>query len=77
MKRHIIHSIRDEPKRRVPDDVFLEPRSRPQTPLDHRVPHDPAHGDPHLHARRGVVHPDMSKEEKTTAASAGKRVTKT
>jgi hypothetical protein len=27
MKRYVIHSIRDEPKRRVPDDVFLEPRS--------------------------------------------------
>jgi hypothetical protein len=72
MKRHVIHCIRNEPKRRVPDDVLVEP----QTPLDHRVPHDPAHGDLNLHTGC-TVHPDMSMEEKTTAANAGRRVTKT
>jgi hypothetical protein len=27
MKRHVIHSIRDETKRCVPDDVFLQTRA--------------------------------------------------
>jgi hypothetical protein len=27
VKRHVIHRIRDEPKRRVPDDVFLHERA--------------------------------------------------
>jgi hypothetical protein len=76
MKRHVIHSIRDEPERRVPDGVFLEPCSRPKAMLDHRVPHDPTNRDPHLHTRC-AIHPDTSKEEKTTAANAGARVTNT
>jgi hypothetical protein len=29
VKRHVIHCIRDESKRRVPDDVFLHERARP------------------------------------------------
>lgn len=76
MKRHVIHSIRNEPKRRVPDDVLLEPRARPHTLLDNRVPHDPTHRDLDFHTR-GAIHPDTSKEEKTTAANAGARVTNT
>ncbi len=73
MKRQVIHCIRNEPERRVPDDVLLEPH----TPPDHRVTSDPAHRDPDVHTRLGLVHPDTSKEEKTTAASAGARVMNT
>ena len=72
MKRHIIHCIRNETKRRVPDDVLLEPHA----PLDHGVPSDPAHRDLHLHTRC-TIHPDISREEKTTAANAGALVTNT
>ena len=77
VKRHVIHSIRDEPERRAPDGVFLKPHARPKALLDHWVPHDPAHRDPDLHTRRGAAHPDTSKEEKTIAANAGALVTNT
>ena len=76
VKRHVIHRIRDEPKRRVPDDVFLHERARPQAPLNHRVPRDPAHRDPDLDTR-GAIHPDISKEEKTRVANTGTRVMNT
>jgi hypothetical protein len=77
VKCHIIHCIRDEPKRRVPDDVFLHERARPQAALYHWVPHDPAHRDSDMHTRLSLVHPDISKEEKTRDVSTGARVTNT
>lgn len=74
MKRHVIHCIRDESKRRVPDDVLLDQSARPHAPPNHRVPRDPADRDAHLDTR-GPVHPDTSKEEKTRVANTGQLVT--
>jgi hypothetical protein len=75
VKRHVIHCIRDEPKCRVPDDVFLHESARSHAALNHRMPNDPAYRDPNMYTRRRLVHPDTSKEEKTRVATTGARVT--
>jgi hypothetical protein len=74
MESHIIHCIRDESESRVPDDVFLETRARPQAALDDRVTSHTADRDLDLHTR-GVLHAVISTEENTMVASTGARVT--